>query len=363
MVNLQPAHPVKVARTPFKPSSGTLQSGALIDPFQRDPDPASVIQPAEDFTISINTLSKELYSQYSGAYRAGKYGNDYFILLSRIGLGDQARPTLKLNFMEHIRDMNRDYTDLWAENVATVEDYAKGGGAQRLYISFHAFCQDLGGSRLEDMQEAGNQILGATGAIFPALMPFTSIGQAVVAGIKNIFFKLSEKAGESKRVEFNLYPVLAGQGAIPGEAPLQEGSYVIFFEDMNIRNLYLDSSGIVRSPSADPIKPYIVVNIKKGKRLAPDSLDVNVATQVLSHYQANYTYLLPASANNTRDSGSGFLGALKEFGNAYRVVQAMQRYEQLKGQPVRSKAEEAKLQELALFLKNYFNRSNWDPLI
>ncbi len=359
-----PGQPVKVARTRFSPltpqsvgPSAQVYEGPLLDPFQLDAN--AIIQAAEDFTISINTISKELYSRYAENYVAGRYNNDYFVVLSRIGVGNPSQPTTKLNFLEHIRDMQQDYTDIWAENVAIVDDYGKDGGVQRLYISFHAFCQDLGDSPISDMKEAGNNILSLTGSIFPTLMPLTSLGRAVTTGIKNIFSKVSTKAGECKKVEFNLYPVVDRQTQIPGEAPLQEGSYVLFFEPTKIDNLYLDSSGLVRSNTDEAITPYIVVNIKKGKRLAPGNLDINAATEVLSHYQANYSYVLPGNAPSGNQQPNGMLGALQEFGQSYRIVDAMKRYYQLKAQPTRSIAETAKFTELTQLLKTHFNDQNW----
>ena len=352
------SHPVKVARTNFIPVQPgvSVHIGPLLDPFQIDP--AAIIHPAEDFTISINTISKELYGRYAGSYLAGKYNNDYFVLLSRIGIGNPSQPTTKLNFLEHIRDMDQDYTDIWAENVAIVDDYGKTDGTQRLYISFHAFCQDLGGSPIADIKEAGNNILSLTGSIFPTLMPLTSLGGAIATGVKNIFSKLSTKTGECKKVEFNLYPVTDRSEQIPGEAPLQEGSYILFFESTNLESLYLDSSGLVRSSTEKPINPYLVVNIKKGKRLAPGNLDINAATEVLSRHQTNYGYLLPGGANQQPGS-NGMLGALQEFGQSYRIVDAMKRYYQLKTQPIRSIAENTKLTELSQTLKSHFNDQNW----
>ena len=352
------SNPVKVARTNFTPVQPgvSVHIGPLLDPFQIDP--AAIIHPAEDFTISINTISKELYSRYAGNYLAGKYNNDYFVLLSRIGIGNPSQPTTKLNFLEHIRDMDQDYTDIWAENVAIVDDYGKTDGTQRLYISFHAFCQDLGDSPIADVKEAGNNILSLTGSIFPTLMPLTSLGGAIATGVKNIFSKLSTKTGECKKVEFNLYPVTDRSEQIPGEAPLQEGSYILFFESTDLESLYLDSSGVVRSSTEKPINPYIVVNIKKGKRLAPGSLDINAATEVLSRHQTNYGYLLPGGTNNQPGS-NGMLGALQEFGQSYRIVDAMKRYYQLKTQPIRSIAENTKLTELSQTLKSHFNDQNW----
>jgi hypothetical protein len=359
-----PSYPVKVARIPFPSRNSTqLQTSSsaspLLDPFQLDPNPKAIIQAAEDFTISINTISSSLYSNYKSTYLAGQHNNNYFVLLSCIGIGDQSKPTTKLNFLQPINDMTRDYTDIWAENVAIVDDYLKADDAQRIYISFQAFCQDLGTTKYADIKTAGDRILGLTGSIFPNLMPFTSIGQAVVSGVQNIFAKLSQNPGQCKKVEFNLYPVVDSTETIRGEAPLQTGSYVLFFEDTIIDGLQLDSSGIVRGNSSTKIPPYIIVNVKKGKRLAPRFLDVNAATEILARHQKNYSYLLPGSGSPTPDRSEGFLDALQEFGKSQRLVQSMQRYYQLKDKPDRTIAETTKFKELATLLKTNFSDQDW----
>jgi hypothetical protein len=356
------SYPIKVARIPFPSRSSTQPSPAtspLLDPFLLDPNPKAIVQAAEDFTISINTISSSLYSNYKNTYLAGQHNNNYFVLLSCIGIGDQSKPTTKLNFLQPINEMTRDYTDIWAENVAIVEDYLRADDAQRIYISFQAFCQDLGTTKYADLKTAGDRILGLTGSIFPSLMPFTSIGRAVVSGVQNIFAKLSQNPGQCKKVEFNLYPVVDQTETIRGEAPLQTGSYVLFFEDTIIDGLQLDSSGVVRGNSSAKIPPYIIVNVKKGKRLAPKFLDVNAATEILSRYQKNYSYLLPGSGAAAPDRSEGFLEALQEFGKSQRIVQSIQRYYQLKEKSDLTPAESTKFKELATLLKTNFSDSTW----
>ena len=138
---------------------------------------------------------------------------------------------------------------------------------------------------------------------------------------------MSDHDGECTKVEFNLYPFADDHKQARGEAPLQEGSYIIFFEDTIMDNLYLDSAGVVQSSIGEPVAPYIVINIKKGERLAADKLDVSAAAGILSHYQKNHDYSLPGKAAGEADSSKdGFLGALEEFGRAHRVIESMNRY-------------------------------------
>jgi hypothetical protein len=103
-----------------------------------------------------------------------------------------------------------------------------------------------------------------------------------------------------------------------------------------------------------------VINIKKGKRLAPGSLDINAATEILSHHQENYNFLLPAKDSKEGSSSTGFLGALQEFGRSYRIVDSIKRYYQLKAKATRSAAEAVKFEELSQTLKSHFNDQNWE---
>ncbi|NJM48377.1 MAG: hypothetical protein HC860_21185 [Alkalinema sp. RU_4_3] len=108
-----------------------------------------------------------------------------------------------------------------------------------------------------------------------------------------------------------------------------------------------------------PISPYLVINIKKGKRSAPSSLNVSTATEILSHYQKTYSYLLPGSTTPSQGNSEGFLDALEELGKSQRIIQSLQRYYQLKAQDSRTPAEEIKFKDLLTTLKTHFNNPTW----
>jgi hypothetical protein len=332
---------VRVARCPIK-------GGPLRSPYD-DLDPNAVIYPAEDFTISINTVSQRLFSAYKDDYRAGKYGNDYFVLLSQVGLGNVDKPTLKLHILDSIDEIDHDLTSIWAENVAIVEDYRsdmRSHEAPRLYLSFHSFCQGLGKTNLEAITESFRQLLDVAGGVFPTLIPYTAMGNVAVEGMNNVLGKLINSRGECKEVEFNLYPVFDDNPAPNlGEAPLQTGAYVFFFEDTDLESLEMGRDGIVRSRTGVMVNPYIVVNIKKEIVLSPEQLDTKAAAEVVMSFQSNHGYPLPAD----RDRGLQFLGAMQELGSSYRSVKAIERYYSLKakgGDRTPQEAEKlAKLQQ------------------
>ncbi|MBN8564774.1 MAG: hypothetical protein J0L70_30030 [Leptolyngbya sp. UWPOB_LEPTO1] len=50
-----------------KVARATLDGGPLMSPFY-DPDPTAVIHAAQDFTVSVTTVSKELYTKYREEY-------------------------------------------------------------------------------------------------------------------------------------------------------------------------------------------------------------------------------------------------------------------------------------------------------
>lgn len=132
-----------IGRTPIH------EPGPLLDPYDKDNN--ALIVPAEDFTVSINTISQQLYTKYKTQYKAGRHDNDYFAVMSQIGLGDRETPILKAHYLNYIDSMTADLTDIWAENVAAIEDFQKDKKAQRLYLSFSSFCQGLGRSTLEQV--------------------------------------------------------------------------------------------------------------------------------------------------------------------------------------------------------------------
>lgn len=326
---------VTVARVAIEPEdlAKIPATGAdLIDPYKLDK--AAVIKAAEDFTVSINTISQSLYAKYKEHYKADQFGNDHFILLSSVGLGKVDKPTMKLHLAKRIQTINSDIKDIWADNVEVVEDYASNGEKLKLFLAFHAFCQGLGGTRTDDLKTSLEEILGLAGSMIPVLAPFTSIGRVVINGINNIFNKQLNIKTEVKDVEFALFPAEGLIASIPGEAPLQTGLYVLFFETTNFSSLKLKSDGTINGVDT----PYIVLTVKRGVTLAPDQVNTSVAATVLDDFQINYGFPLPSDrGGNTR-----FFDALKEFGQSIRRGQQITRYFELKNKGLGRTSQEEK---------------------
>lgn len=313
---------LNAGRAPIK------EHGSLLDPYIQDDD--ALIYPAEDFTVSINTISHRLFTDYREAYKAGKWDNDYFVVMSQMGLGDAERPILKAHYLNHIDNMarlNHDVASIWAENTATVEDFQKDERSERLYLSFSSFCQGLGDSTLDQVTGALQQVANQVGGVFPSLVPYTSIGSAALQGINNIVKKILDAKFESemKTVEFTFYP--AEQNRLPniGEAPLQTGAYAFFFEEVELESLRMERDGTITSTRNEPVSPYIVVNIKKGITLAPGQIEKHLATEVLETYNKSYSNQL-----NEVNTSVAYFSALEELGKTIRLSTATQRYFELK---------------------------------
>ena len=339
---------VQVARVPISENS-------LVSPYKLFDDQA--IHAAEDFTVRITTISQQLYTKYKQDYKAGQFNNDYFVLLSQTGLGNESKPNLRLNYVEHIGSIEQDILNLWAENIRAVEDYrdqkqGEGGKAGRLYLSFHSYCQGIGSSSLDDIKNVGAEIIHLTGLFAPILAPYTAAASVALKGIGSIIDKFMRRRFQSERKSagINLYPFL-DDGFLPsGDAYLHTGSYIMFFEPTDITGLSLDESGIVISSNSQPVNPYIVVNITKGITLAPDQLDIGVTQEILEKYQSNYGYPLPESQQN-----NGYVDGLKQLGESYRWVKKIERYYQLKKKGAdRKPAEISKMDELAKEIKEQF---------
>lgn len=333
--------------------------GLLLDPYELEQD--ALIHPAEDFTISIKTISRELYTNYQNDYNAGRWDNDYFVLVSQLGIGDSEMPSIKVNYLDNINNIqNMDHAiqHLEAENIVVVEDYQKdaknlqGLERQRIFLSFNSFCQGLGQSSFQDVTGALKSIVADVGAAFPSLIPFTSISSVVLDGINNILKKFLDVqfASEVKKEAFTLFPYEQTDELVIGEAPLQTGSYVFFFGGpVELDNLQIGANAIVTSTVGQPVTPYIVVNIKKGITLAPQQIDANLATEVLESYKRLSQFPLNDSKLTTEYSS-----ALKELGSTLRLATSIERYYELKNRDATtlSEAEKKRIDILSQYLKD-----------
>lgn len=326
------------------------EPGPLLDPFLKDDN--ALIAAAEDFTVSINTISHQLYSKYREEYKAGQWGNDYFAVMSQIGLGDIEKPIIKAHYLNHINNMNRLTHDLlttWAENVAIIEDFQKDKKTERLYLSFSSFCQGLGDSKLDQVTGALQEVVREVGGTFPILVPFTALGTAALEGVNNILKTIldAEFRPQVKTVEFAFYP--GDQNRLPniGEAPLQTGAFAFFFEEVELESLQMERNGTITSTRNEPVSPYIVVNIKKGITLAPGQIEKHLATEVLETYNKSYGNQL-----NVGNISGSYFSALEELGKTIRLSTATQRYFELRGKGDQlTESETQRLQFLYTYLK------------
>lgn len=336
------------------------EAGYLRDPYIQDDD--ALIFAAEDFTVSINTISHQLYSNYRDDYQAGKWDNDYFVVMSQMGLGDAERPILKAHYLNHINNMdslNHDVSSIWAENVAIIEDFQKDEKSERLYLSFSSFCQGLGDSTFDRVTGSLQQVANQVGGVFPSLVPYTSLGTAALQGINNIIKKILDATFESevKTVEFTFYP--AEQNRLPniGEAPLQTGAYAFFFEEVELESLWMERDGTITSKRNEQVSPYIVVNIKKGITLAPSQIEKHLAAEVLQTYTKSYSDRL-----NATNPSVEYFSALEKLGKTIRLSTATQRYFELRRKGTQlSEFEANRMKSLYDYLKE--NLSDFEQIV
>ena len=328
------------------------QPGRLLDPYIKDNN--ALIEPAEDFTISINYIPHQLYTQYKHHYKAGEFDNDYFVIMSQMGIGDIEKPLIKAHHLSHIDDMSQDLETIWAENVAVVEDFlknfSKNQESERIYLSFSSFCQGLGRSSLGDVTDSLNKVMGFAGAAFPSLVPYTTLGAVALEGVNHIVKTILEPRfrPQVKTTNFAFYPTTKDESVTVGEAPLQTGAYAFFFEKVELSNLQMDSKGHITSNNNQEVTPYIVVNIKKGIDLAPGQIEQNLATEVLESYDRLSSYPLAP-----KRAGSNYFKGLEELGRTIRKASAVERYYDLrsKGSSI-SSAEAERLRKLSEYLKD-----------
>jgi hypothetical protein len=338
-----------IARVPIS------EPGPLLDPYIRDSN--AVIAAAEDFTISVNTIPLQLYTAYKDHYLAGQWDNDYFAVVSQMGLGDVEKPILKAHYINHINSMVSDETSIWAENVAVVEDFQKDKKSQRLYLSFSSFCQGLGQSTLDQVTNSLAQVSKSVGGAFPSLVPYTTLGGLALEGINNIAKTILEARfkPQVKTATFSLYPADQNELEVIGEAPLQTGAYAFFFEKVELEHLRMEKNGIITSTQNQPVSPYIVVNIKKGITLAPSQIEKNLATEVLEAYNRTTGYSLTSSNTSTP-----YFEALGELGKTIRLATSTKRYFELKQKTDSlTEAEVKRLETLLAYLKE--NLKDFSP--
>jgi hypothetical protein len=348
-----------VARAPFMPGSNQIpkEGVALQNPYNQDD--SSIIREADDFTVSVTTISASLFFEYQDFYKANvpQYRNDYFVLTSNSGLG-ASRSTEKVHEIKLHTEMKDDIEYLENENIIVVEDYSANKHKEMLSIEFHAFCQGLGDTSGTEFQTAILKVSTFVGTKLLGLVPFVETAKIVAEGVNNLFSKRSNHEDEVKTARLNLYPATEKEAPAFGDAPLQTGAYVIFFESMDITGLRLDNQGVVLSESGAKINPYVVVNIKNGVILLPDQQNTSAALEVLERFNAG-----PGEfAAKGEKPPEQYFAALNELGKSYRLVKQSQRYFELKQKGnSRTPEENAKFDTITKTLKAEF--PDWDSAI
>lgn len=319
----------------------------------------SLIHPSEDFTVRLTTISKSVLTKYSNIMKAGKKGNQYFCLMSHFGIGSNGNmmPSDSINFVEDINQINSNILSMWGENIRFIRDYrdvGSDGMAGRVYIGTSAFCQSIGQTPLDILQQAYTQVSSLVGRFAPELAPFTTAGNLALGGIINIVDKLSHNPSEVIKSQISLYPV--SQGALPhGDAYLQRGSYAFFFENTDINKFVMTASGeIVPSQiNGEEPPPYVVINIAQGLVDAPSSEALTKAVGLDIFEKYNHQFGLPEKPSKAAE-GTVLLDGLQKVGESYYLFSRLRRYEELRKKNNRSVQENERMNALQLEIQTEY---------
>jgi hypothetical protein len=321
----------------------------LLSPYEvHEP---SLVHPSEDFTVRLTTISKSVLDAYGEKMQAGKWGNQYFCLMSHFGIGSNGGklPAKAINYVEDIRQINSNILSVWGENIKHVRDYRDTGAdgeAGRVYIGTSAFCQSIGNTPLEDIHQAYVAVSELVGRFAPELAPYTIAGSLALDGILLIVDKLTHNPSEVLKSQISLYP--ASLGALPhGDAYLQKGSYAFFFTDTNISDFAMTPSGEIVPSQRNGMKPppYVVINIADGIVDAPSSeaLTASVGLDIFEKY--DHRFALPEKADNAAQ-GTALLNGLQKVGESYYLFSRLRRYEELNHKANKSAMEIKRMEAL-----------------
>ena len=353
-----------IAWAPIGSPDATVQLGS---PYIRND--SHIIKPGEDFTVRLSTISKTVLDHYRDIMYAGKFGNDYFCLLSHFGIGSNGgeKPSTSINFVARQDSLDSDVLSLWGENIRFIKDYrdrGSEGSAGRIYIGTSAFCQGIGHSSLDNIREAYNQVSSIAGRFAPWLTPYTTVGGLAIEGVSTILKKLRDHKSECVESALTLYPGSIDSPLPFGDAYLQRGSYIFFYEDLSnaeIAELFLTRSGqiVTKTDNMTIVPPYVVINIADGIIDAPSEiLSRAVAVDILEKYQQQYSL----DSNSSPASMNLLLEGLQKIGDSYYYISRINRYRELasKGDR-RSQKEAARMDEIRSEIETRFSQIKMVP--
>ncbi|MCS5699498.1 hypothetical protein NZK32_10655, partial [Cyanobium sp. FGCU-52] len=256
--------------------------------------------------------------------------------------------------------LNHDILSLWGENIRFIKDYRDSGtdgSTGRIFIGTSAFCQGIGRSSLDNIREAYNQVSSIIGRFAPWLTPYTTVGSLAVDGVSTILKKLRDNKSECIESNLSLYPGSIDRPLPFGDAYLQRGSFLFFYEDLSdseVSELFLARTGqiVTRSNNSTRIPPYVVINIVEGVVDAPSEIISRAAAvDILEKYQKQYSL----DPNSGTSSMNLLLEGLQKIGDSYYYISQINRYRELasKGDR-RSERETARMNEIKTEIENRF---------
>ena len=339
-----------MAQTAFVPVTSSSESQPLKSPY--DKHPAALVEPGQDFTVRLTTISKSILDKYGNRMFRGQYDNDYFALLTHFGIGHNGdgKPSTSINHVAKENSVSKDILSLWAENIRFIKDYraiGTDGDAGKVYIGTTAMCQSLGKSSVDNVLEASKQVVDLVGRFVPWLTPYTTVGKVAAEGVAYLLKKIINNHSQCITSQLSLYPATLDTPLPQGDAYLQQGSYVLFFEDVkpaDISSLSLTREGelVATQRSGISVPPYTVINLVDGIVDGPSEVfQKSVAVDVLEKYENRNDFI---SSSNSRSQSLSFLAeGLQKVGESYYYMRQIRRYHELYNNRHRSQKEDLRM--------------------
>ena len=226
----------------------------LISPYDEHPKCKKIVA-AQPFTVSI--VSAVVAEDLDGFMQ----GNNDILIFSKSSLGTQPLVE-RIHFFEENISPGRPIKNILAENIFITDDF---NGEDKFWLELHVVEVDkYNKSQRKAAVQAFQSLASMTGAVFPALLPY-SFGASAAAGVIENLISAIEKDTPVVQVPFAFYPT----SPRPGRAVMQSGTYVVFSQAQDPEQYTLNSNGLLSRGNKPAEVSYVVFDITPGKQPSP----------------------------------------------------------------------------------------------
>ncbi len=291
----------------------------LVSPYELYEGSKRIVE-AQSFTVSIVTAV--VAEDLDGFFR----GNNDILILTKSSMGEQPLVE-RIHFYEEEVPVGQPIRAILAENVFIAEDYNE---TDKLWIEINVIEVDSDTGERKAALKSFQGLASATGAIFPAMLPY-AFGASAAMGVIEKIVSAFEKDKHVVKVPFALYP---GNPRL-GKPPLQEGAYVCFAKPQDPSNFKLHSNGLLTNSDTPSEVSYTVFDIIPVKRPNPKFvINQKVATLL--------TQMEKGNQNSTISTIEFLSNTLTQYDN----FKKLDRYVELKNKQALSEHEKALLSKI-----------------